>query len=394
MTRAKPLLSVLAFATAVLAGPASAPLGAQQAPAAPPRQAAAISVDAAVILTNGWAFLAQNDVVKAGEKAQEALALDPRSPAAFALALEVAIARAGAMAGVDAYQQWIAGRAQEPTFVRRVALAILQEAAADTRAAAPRFEALQALADEGDSAARRQLSEGVAAGQIPEVRAMAARGDATAVRQLADALAPGRILPNPVGAIQALGESGSPQAAATLRGRLTDLRPEVRGAAVEALAKTSGNDALDQIKPLLNDSSAHVRVKAASALYRLGDLTGFSLLQDMAASESAPVRLAAAEALSSRPDDTWRRLVRDLTTASEPDVRLSAAKLAASFDPDLATRTLEALERDPNIAIREAAVRARAQDVPQDLESLVVLLRHADALTRVAAAAAVLDLTR
>lgn len=388
--RGLPAACAIAFALGLAV---EQPARAQQ-PAAgpPPRQAAALSAEQATILTNGWAFLAQGNLARAAEKANQLLVVNPRQPAAFALALEVEIARAGARSGAEAYARWIGSRTiDEPVFMRRVAFAILEEAAAQPDSPA-RLDALSALANGGDIRARTRLAEAVARGDIAEARMLAAKGDEAAVRYLSQAL--GRALPNPVASIQALGESRSRLAVPALTARLTDARPEVRGAVAEALGKTADRAAVvPQLRAMLNDPSSHVRVKAAAALHRLDDSTGVGLLREMAAADSARTRLAAVEAMTDRPDANWEALVRSLTTAAEPEVRLAAARLAGRFDPGLAAATLQTLSADPNPAISGEASRVLAADVALDLPGLRSLLRHEDPLTRVAAAAAAVRLT-
>jgi len=372
-----------------------APLTAGQAPSVPsPRSPAAISIEQATTITQGWAYLAQGDIARAAERAAAAITSQPRSGTAFTLVLEVEIARAGALAALDAYENWIRARAEEPAMLRRIAEAVLEESGADARDPTARLEAIVALYDAGDPEARSQLASAVRDGSIAETRMLAARGDALAVRQLATAL--GRTLPNPVTTIQALGESGSRLAVQALVGRLSDPRPEVRGAAADALGRTGGSDTIPRLRSLLNDPSSHVRVKAASALFRLNDSAGLGLLEELATSESAAVRLVAAEAFSPRPDAAWEDLVSGLTRAGEPDVRLSAARLAARFDPALSAATLRSLTGDGNQAIREEASRilaAEAVDAGADLPALRALLRHPDGRTRVAAAGSIVRLT-
>jgi HEAT repeat protein len=371
---------------------AQTPQAARPEPAPRPRQVAALGVEQSTILTNGWAFVAQGDVTKAAEKANQLSSVNPRHPAVFALVLEVEILRAGALASAEAYHRWMGSRTvEEPAFLRRVAVATLEEAAAQPQDPSARLDALSALSNGGDIRARARLTEAVRRGDIAETRLLAARGDEVAVKQLSQAL--GRTLPNPVTTIQALGESGSRLAVPALTARLSDPLPEVRGAAAEALARTGGPTAIPRLRQLMSDPSSHVRVKAASGLYRLDDTTGLGLLREMAAADSAPVRLAAAEAMASKPDAAWEGLVRGLTQAGEPDVRLTAARLAARFDPTLAEGTLRTLSRDTNLAIGHEASRLLAAEVPVALGALRDLLRHPDRLTRVAAAAAVLKQT-
>ena len=380
-----------AITGAIASGPA---MRAQQTLPPGYRQAAAISVEDATALTNGWAALAQGDVANAAERVKPLSISHPRDPAVFALALEVEMARAGAMAGAELYQRWIGTRTpDEPAFLRRVAEATLKEASAQTLDPEARLAALAAMAGAGDLRASATLASAVRRGEIAETRTMAARGDERAVKQLAGALAPNQVLPNPVTALEALGQSGSRLAVPAIEGRLTDARPEVRGAAAEALAKTAGTSAIPRLRTLMNDQSSHVRVKAAAALYRLNDTSGAPLLRELAASDSAQVRLVAAEALAPGADAAWQALVRTLTQAPEADVRLAAAHLAASFDPELASRVLGILALDANQALSQEATRMLAREVGQDLPTLRALLRHQDRLTRVGAASTILRLT-
>ena len=381
---------MVAATTAAVLGAAAAAT-AQPGPSPRPRQAAAMDVVQATTLTQGWAFLAQGDLERAAEKASEAVSARPRSAAAFALSLEVAIARGGALAGLDTYRDWIGARSEAPTLLRRIAEAVLQEIAAGADPSA-QLSALEALYEAGEPAAASRLLTAVQQGSITEARALAARGDPLAVRQLSAAL--GGTIANAVGAIQALGASRSPAAVPALLGRLDDRRSEVRGAAAEALGRTGGLEVADRLRPLLDDPSGHVRFKAAGALLALGDFTGLPLLEQLKSSESAQTRLGVAEAMESRPDQDWESLVRDLTEAPEPEVRLRAAALAGRFDPALAQQTLQGLTGHPNGAISQEAARVLAADGDLDLNGLRALLRHPDGLTRVAAAGSILRLTQ
>jgi HEAT repeat protein len=358
----------------------------------PPRPPGAMGVEEATTLTQGWAFLAQGDLERASVRARDALTRSPRSAAALALTVEVAIARSGPAGGLDAYDQWLGGRAfEEPAVVRRIAAAFLKEVAAQAQNPAAQFKARGALAEDGDAEARAVLDAAAAQGNAAEARELAARGDARAIRALADGVAAN--MPNALAAIQALGESGSRAAAPVLLAKLADPRSEIRGAAAEALGHIGGGDVLPKLRPLLTEPSLHVRIKVASALYRLGDASGLPVLQEQAASNSAAARLVAAEALASHPDATWEALVRGLASAREPDVRLGAARLIARFDQPLATSVFQGLASEPNTAIREEAGRTMAAS-STDLRTLRMFLRSTDRLTRVEAADAILRLLR
>ena len=364
--------------------------GAQQPPT--PRTPGAMSIEEATTLTQGWAFLAQGDLERAAARAHDALARSPRGAAALTLTIEVAIARTGPAAGLDAYEQWLGPRTlEEPAVVRRIAVAFLEDVAAQAQNPAAQFKARAALAEDGDAEAQAALVQAASQGEPPETRALAARGDARAVRTLADEVAANA--PNALPAIQALGESGSRAAVPALTGKLSDPRTEIRGAAAEALGRIGGGDVIARLRPLLTEPSLHVRIKAAGALYRLGDASGLRILQEQAASDAAPARLVAAESMASRPDAAWQALVRGLASAAEPDVRLGAAKLLAQFDQPMAVGVLQGLAADPNPAIREEAGRVFAAE-STDIRTLRLLLRSTDRLTRVEAAAAILRLAR
>jgi HEAT repeat protein len=138
----------------------------------------------------------------------------------------------------------------------------------------------------------------------------------------------------------------------------------------------------------------YVKLKAAGALYRLGDTTGLPLLRQMEVSEHAMVRADALEATAVSPDSGWQAAVRDLLRESDPSVRLKAAKLLAPHDLQSSAIALEGLLTDSNLAMREAAGAAFVGQVASDFGVLRRFLKTGDQLTRVRAAARILDLTR
>ncbi len=342
-------------------------------------------------LAQGWGCLARKDLACAAEVATTVMAQFPRSAAGASLAIEVELARRGADDALTFYERWVGARVEEPALLRRLAVARLEEAARQPQDPASQFRSTTALLDAGDPGARARLAEAAAGGGLAEMRLLASRGDAASVKALAASVEAG--VPNAVAAIQALGESGSSQATPVLLAKLTDLRPEVRGAAAEALGLTGGLAVVPRLKALLNDPSGFVRSKAASALFRLKDPAGSPVLATLAASDSTYSKLVAAEAMQSQPDSTWQALVTALTRATEPDVRLAAARLAARFDPALATATLRALTDDTNVAIRQEASRSLAREVSGDSKALRTLLRHPDSMTRTEAAASIVKAT-
>jgi HEAT repeat protein len=366
-------------------------------PTAKPKAASrpgAVSIDEAIQLTNGWGLLAQGMPQEAAARAARVLAAYPRSAAAIALAVEAEIARDGFNAGYAQYESWLGQRLiEEPSIVRRLAVASLWVTAQDERAEEARIEALRALANDRDEAAHQMLSSAALKGGMPELRVLASRGNDVAVKALASDLEKGGV--NPVASIEALGASGSELAVPVLVKRLRDPSPEVRGAAVEGLGKLARSYSLiDQIKSSLQDPVSFVRVKAAAALFGLGDQSGVDVLHKLLAEDSAMSRLVALQAMASQPDAQWQDQLRRLTGASEPEIRVGAAKLLMPHDPETARRVLDAAVSDPNPAIRELAGDL-ASDVPAtDLRTLRYLLRSPSALARTRAGARILTTVR
>jgi len=353
----------------------------------------ALTIDEATALTQGWALLAQGLVQDAAAHAARIMTANPRSAAALVLAVEVEIARGGAMAGLSEYERWLGARAlEEPGVLRRLAQATLREIGAQ-QGSPDRIDALVALAAEGDAEARSSLAGKPADAGGAGTRALASMGDPQAVRTLVAHMKTTREAR--VEIIEALGKSGSRTAVDDLVPLLGDPLPEVRGAVAEAVGRLGGPETIGRIKALLNDQSGFVRTRAAAALYGLGDDAGLPVLQELAASESPKARLAAAEAMATRPDGSWLTVVRDLTGAEEPETRLAAARLIAPHDPELARSVFSQLQQGENLALREAASRSAAEmAMPTELAALRALLRSDDGLTKVKAAKAILALTR
>jgi HEAT repeat protein len=385
--------TISAFGIAVLfvAGTTSA----QQPSAAKPRRQTpaarlpgAVSVQEATEVTNGWALLAEGQAAQAAARAARVLAAHPRSGAALTLAIEAEIARVGSTAALDQYERWLGRRPlDEPAAVRRIAHALLREEAAQRQDAAARREALEALAEEGEGSAAKELARATTGAR----KQGNADDDGQSVNTLIAQLDRHG---DDVRTIEALGASGSQQAVQPLVRQLNDGRIEVRGAAAEALGRIGDRDAIASIKPMLSDRNIYVRVKAAGALLRLDDDSSLPMLQGMLLDASADTRLAAAEALASRADAAWLVAVRQLTEESDPAIRAAAARLLAPQEPEVARPVLQSLVSDENAAVRELASQGLSEAIPDDLPSLRGLLRSPTPLTRVRAARRVLTITR
>ena len=335
-------------------------------------------------------MLAQGSVTEASRRASEILAQNSRSAAALSLAVEVMIAAGGSAEGLRWYDEWLHGRRlEEPAIVRRLAVAVLHESAAQEEAIV-RLEAVKGLIEGGESSPAAALKPSSAA--PADLRARAALGDSLAARQLATQLTPGN--PEKPRILEALGKSRQSSVIPAVAAQLRDPQDQVRVAAVDALAELRAEQQTGAIRAALDDPSTYVQARAARALFRLGDMSGMPLLQQMATADNASSRLAAAEAMATAPDQSWLALVRSLASTGEPEIRIGAARLLAPHDPEMAKNVLQSLGGDSSIAIRELAARTLAETLTAgDLGTLRRLLTNPDPLTRVRAAAAVLKAT-
>lgn len=344
----------------------------------------------AAALSAGWSALSRGDVDKAREAAERALAAAPANAAAVSLAVEIEVARGGALPGLDVYERWLRDRKVDAPYVlRRIALAHLRWTAQQPHG--PRLEALRALVAEGDEEAAAELQKGAAAGGAAQARVLATMGDPRGVEMLIGHLqVPGG---GKASIIDALGESRSRLAVAPLIGLLSDIREDHRAAAATALGRLGATEAIPPLKSLLKDPVVPVRTAAAAALYRLEDYSGIDLLDQLLASDHSMVRLNAAEAMAARPTAAWMGVVRALADDPDTSVQLGAARLLAPYDQQLASAILQRLRSAENPAIREEAGRAFVEQLAADFASLRRYLRT-DAITAVRAASRILELTR
>jgi hypothetical protein len=355
-----------------------------------------MTIEERTLIAQGWALLAQGLLDDAQARAAKALEAAPRNPSALVLAVEVAVTRSGAQAGLAVYEKWLEQRMEEPFVVRRIATALLRESVAQSADSSSRLEALRALAADGDANAAAELSTAAAAGGSAERRLLASTGDERALKALIADLKNGT--GNAMTTIEALGGSGSKMAIPPLTASLKNPRSEIRGAAVEALGKLGAtlgaHELVSEIKPLLQDQSSFVRTKAAGALYALNDMSGLSVLQALLQEEASASRLAAVHAMASHPDPVWLEHVRQLTSANEPEIRIGAARLLAPHDPESARKVLEAAQQDPNPALRGMATDAIGDVQASDLATLRKLMKSNNRSASVRAAARVLAVLR
>jgi HEAT repeat protein len=361
--------------------------------AAPGQQPPPVSEETTLIST-GWSFLAAGDLTRAADHANLALTKSPRSIAAITLLVHADVMRAGAMAGLDSYEQWLGGRAPEDGYlVRHIARAWLLEIRRSGDPAT-RVQALKHLAKDGDADARAELTRMTYKSGIAELRSLAEVGDEGAVRQLIGALKSQSSKKLEI--IDALVASGHARAIPPLLELLADPDPTIVAAAADGLGKLGAQESIGRLKPLLTSpaSTRLVKLKAAEALFRLGDDTGAALLADLLKSPEAALRIVGATAMASRPNPAWLAAVRDLLEASHPVVRLEAAALIAQYEPDAARATLDRLLADGTPPVRIQAARVLAERVAGDFATLRKLMKAGDTLARVRAAGRILELTQ
>ncbi len=347
----------------------------------------------ATALSQGWSWLAQGDAARASAFAQGLIGQYPRSAAVLAFAVEAEIARAGSAAALDVYDRWLGSRTVEDGYaLRRVARALLREATRNRQQSASRVEATDELLADGDPEIAAEIEQAAMPGNPADAALSSAAGNPQSVNTLiAD-------LNNPMGnkrlAIAGLAKSKNPLAVGALSGLLKDPNPLWRMAAAEALGQLGFPDAVQGLKPLLNDPVLSVRFAAAGALFALKEPSGAAWLRALESSDQPGTRLMVARLTKGEPDAAWIERVRALTKDPDPDVRRQAAELLGPHDPQAARAVLEPLFNDANPAEREAASDSYLRYVARDFASLRRALRSADSVTRVRAAARILQLTR
>lgn len=374
----------LIFTIVLVSGSSTALLAQPPRPATVPPETADVA--------RGWTLLAQGNAVKAAAVARDLLSRYPRSIAVLTLAVDVEIARGGAQAGLGVYERWMQGRTHEAAYaLRRVARAVLVEAARGTEDAATRLQAVEALVADGESALVAELGGTKPHLSPTEAAALGAAGNEAAITELLGVLE--KPMVNKSAAIAALAKTRSSRAVKPLMGLLNDPDPIVRAAAAQGLGTLEARSAVAALKPLLNDPVFTVRFSAAGSLFALKDTSAVAWLRELRSSEHAAIRLAALRAMRTDPAPGWVDEVRALTTDADPEVRRQAAELIAPHDPDTARATLEPMLKDSNPAQREAAGASYVQ-AASDFASLRGLLESPEGGMRVRAAARILELTR
>lgn len=213
----------------------------------------------------GWAYLAAGDLARAVDHANLALAKSPRSLAAITLLVHADIMRAGALTGLDRYEQWLGGRAPDDGYLlRHVARASLLEIWRSPDLPS-RVQALKHLSKDGDADARAELTRQAYKGGITELRCLAELGDEGAVRQLIGVL---KQSSKQLEAAALIAQYEPDAARATLDRLLADGTPPVRIQAARVLAERVASD-FATLRKLMKAGDAQTRVRAAERILEL-----------------------------------------------------------------------------------------------------------------------------
>jgi HEAT repeat protein len=369
-------------------------LSARALPAQTPAQIAAAAPAEAADVAAGWAAVASGDLDRANVLAAAVVSRYPRSLPAANLFIQTQTLRAGAAAGLAAYEQWQGAKPSEaPYLLRVVALGLLREAVRGTPPGDPQQRAVRALTDEGDTATLAALAENSQPGNLIGLQIQGALGNEPAVRSLISSM---RNIPGDRSrSLKALAATKSPLAVAPMLEVLTDPMMTNRIAAADALGDLGRPEAVERLRPLLKGEEQFAfRFAVARALFRLHDSAGTAFLRDLENSPHAMIRAQALEATSSAADATWVSSVRPLLSDSDPMVRLLAARLIAPYDGAAAIQAVQGLLNDGNIGVREAAAMAYADRIAADFPTLRLYLHNSSPVVRVNAAARILELTR
>ena len=325
---------------------------------ATPAARSAASGNAALQLAQGWNAIATGRPGEAARIAGSLLADPWFGHDAIALAIAANLPTGGALAGLNAYEQWLQRNGHEDLFLLRpVARAVLDDVAT-SREPRLRFNALAALAEAGDTPARGTLhAEAGAAGSAIEANvALGMLGDVDAIGRLElDVVAGGNRDKTP--AIEALRAARGTAAAAIIEKALKDPAPPSRIAAANALAELNATASIGALREAAKDVDPAVRFMAAAALARLGSPENGVTLESLAASPVGDMRLFAASAEADRAGGgAWLAAADAILRDADPLQRLRAAELILTrVQSPAATAVVKTALSDPSPAVRAEA---------------------------------------
>jgi len=128
-------------------------------------------------------------------------------------------------------------------------------------------------------------------------------------------------------AVDALGESGRPEAVAPLRLALADEDEDVREAAIAALTNIGGEEAAQALAIALQDKDASLREEAVAALGEIGGDAAAQALAIALQDEDSSMREEAVDALGEIGGESAIRLLEQALADEDESVRDTAAEI-------------------------------------------------------------------
>jgi HEAT repeat protein len=176
-----------------------------------------------------------------------------------------------------------------------------------------------------------------------------------------------------------------------------DNDPHVRGMTAMALGRMGDDSAVKILTVLRRDPNPAVRQQASEGLWRLGEMMGAEDLAGLVESHYRDDQMIAILGLASRHDASVSEHIRPELTSPDMDVRLVAARGMAMlgggpYDIGYPIAMDGARETDPKLRVL-AALALGAIGRTDEQPVLSLLLNDKDPDVRIAAAAAILQLT-
>lgn len=158
-------------------------------------------------------------------------------------------------------------------------------------------------------------------------------------------------------AVEALGESGHPEAVAPLKLALQDENKEVREAAIDALADIGGAAAAQAVAIALRDEDASIREEAIEALGEIGGVEAAQALAFALKDEDSSIREEAVEALGKIGGAKALQALANALRDEDSWIREEAVDALGKIGGERAARLLEQALADNDESVRSAAAK-------------------------------------
>ncbi len=162
-------------------------------------------------------------------------------------------------------------------------------------------------------------------------------------------------------AVDALGESGRPEAVAPLRLALADEDEDVREAAIAALTNIGGEEAAQALAIALQDKDASLREEALAALGEIGGDAAAQALAIALQDEDSSMREEAVEALGEIGGDAAAQALAIASQDQDSSIRETAVEALGEIGGESAIRLLEQALADEDESVRDTAAEMLEQ---------------------------------